>query len=118
MTEYYDIPKEVNWDDRWYRPEYDSQPKRFLWFTCSKPPAKQRNYDSRDRLEEMGFVVTEHPSDRRFYACLLPEGWTVKELAGYWTEYRDPLGNRKVHQFDSGRIPNSRHFVNFCEAKK
>ena len=108
------IPRTINWNYEWGSPEYKRTSQTFLGIKIRDiPPKKKRNYDSRNNLEKFGFIV-EEDIDPRFYLCVLPDGWTVKNDE-YWTYYFDSTGQEKFVQFDKYTAYDDQHFVDFYE---
>jgi hypothetical protein len=114
MTTEMKIPKKVNDNYLWYVDEYYiSQPFKLFGLTLFwKEPRLKRDYDSESALRELGFEPKPHKYDSKFYSCILPWGWTYKER-GYWTDFYDKTGTKRISQFDKWAIYDSVHFVNF-----
>lgn len=109
------IAKEINHDSMWNIPDYQSRPvylpfTRFvLWY---KEPLLPRNYDSGNRLASLGFKVKSLNPSSTHYQCILPEGWTTKS-SGYWTDFYDAAGVKKISQFDKYAYYDRCHKVTF-----
>lgn len=108
------IPKKVNFHQDWWNLDYEPIVRKFLGIQFGQRKAKkQRIYDSKFHLEELGFVVLGlDPYFPYSYRCIMPEGWSTKEN-GYTTEYYNPEGKLKISQFDKYSSYDSAHFVDF-----
>ena len=106
------IPKFVLQNHEWSNPEYQYTPVQLLGFTLYyKLPIKFKDTDSKKALLDLGFSVKDDIYDSRFYECELPAGWTYKE-SGYWTDYFDASGVKRLSQFDKWCSYDSTHFLN------
>lgn len=109
------IPRLVQSCYLWNQESYRSQPVKLFGFTIYwKPPKKQRDTDSLHYLLDLGFKVGLDFYDSRFYEVDLPKGWYVKEQ-GYWTDYFDSSGAKRISQFDKWASYDSAHFIDILK---
>lgn len=66
--------------------------------------------DTRQALEELGFIVVREMNDL-FYEVIPPAGWT-KQTQGYWTTIYDAEGIERIFQFFKGAIYDRDAFLN------
>ena len=114
MTTEIRIPKEVQSNYLWSQSEdYKEQPVKLFGLTLFwRKPKLQRDYDSAEALRQLGFNPKPYQYSDNFYWCVLPDGWTFKGL-GYWVDFYDETGTKRISTFDKWASYGSVHFVNF-----
>lgn len=109
------VPKFVQSCYLWNQKSYQFQPVKFFGITLYyRNPEQCRNTDSLTYLLDLGFKVGLDFYDSRFYEVELPKGWYIKEQ-GYWTDYFDSSGTKRISQFDKWASYDSAHFIDILK---